>query len=136
MKKSARKTEGKHTPTPWILAQESIDPNWHILTGPGGRVIANLHIEPENHVDRANAALLFASPGTLKALKRLASLADGRVNGDDNDEMCAWAEALHDANTAIREADGDTDNGGCDRCGINDREFGSHFCEGCAGRGE
>lgn len=45
-----------------------------------------------------------AAPDLLAALKKLAGLADGRVNGDDNDEMCAWAEALLEAQEAIRKA--------------------------------
>lgn len=40
----------------------------------------------------------------LEALKHLASLADSRVNGDDKEEMCAWAEALLEAQDVILEA--------------------------------
>lgn len=50
------------------------------------------------------AALLAAAPDLLAALSRLAGLADGRVNGDDADEMCAWAEALQEAQAAILKA--------------------------------
>lgn len=38
----------------------------------------------------------------LEALKNLASLADGKVNGDDNDDMRDWEKALYKAQELIR----------------------------------
>lgn len=46
-----------HAPGPWKLTQESIDPEWHIVTA-GVRLIANVHIEKGNTVDLANAKLI------------------------------------------------------------------------------
>jgi len=58
----------KHTPEPWKITQESIDPAWHILTTDNGlRIIANVHIEPDNAQDVVNANLLLASPDLLAA---------------------------------------------------------------------
>lgn len=39
----------------------------------------------------------------LEVLGRLASLADSRVNGDDKEEMCVWAEALYDAEILLQK---------------------------------
>lgn len=59
----------KHTPGPWKITQESVDPEWHIITAVGGRIMANVHIEPGNHMDEANACLLVAAPDLLAALR-------------------------------------------------------------------
>ena len=53
------------TPGPWICYADipSADPNWHIVTTANKlRVLANVHIEPGNSVDPANAALIAAAP--------------------------------------------------------------------------
>lgn len=34
-----------HTPTPWKFAQESIDPEWAIVTDADGNIIANVNSE-------------------------------------------------------------------------------------------
>ncbi|NTJ46860.1 hypothetical protein G6K93_07510 [Agrobacterium rhizogenes] len=65
-------SKSKHTPGPWIYYADlpSDDPNWHIVTTANKmRVLANVHIEPGNVVDEANARLIAASPETLEALK-------------------------------------------------------------------
>jgi hypothetical protein len=57
----------QHSPAPWKLAQESVDPEWHIITAPGGRIMANVHIENGNDIDELNASLLVAAPDLLAA---------------------------------------------------------------------
>lgn len=50
-----------HTPGPWQLYADtpSVDPSWHIVTSENRlRVVANVHIEPGNAMDLANAALI------------------------------------------------------------------------------
>jgi hypothetical protein len=42
----------------------------------------------------------------LKASKWLASLADGKVNGDDNDDAGSWEAALFEMQQAIQQAEG------------------------------
>jgi hypothetical protein len=62
----------KHTPGPWIYYADlpSDDPNWHIVTTANKmRVLANVHIEPGNLMDEANARLIAAAPDLLAALK-------------------------------------------------------------------
>ncbi len=58
-----------HTPGPWKLVQESVDPSWHIITAAGGRITVNIHIEAGNATDIANARLIAAAPEMLEALK-------------------------------------------------------------------
>ena len=75
-----------HAPGPWKLTQESIDPEWHIVTA-GVRLIANVHIEKGNTVDLANAKLIVSAPALLEALKALMTAygaSDGR-NGNSGE---------------------------------------------------
>ena len=63
--------ESKHTPGPWIYYADlpSTDPNWHIVTTTNKmRVLANVHIEPGNEMDEANARLIAAAPELYDAL--------------------------------------------------------------------
>lgn len=63
----------KHTKGPWIVYADtpSVDPNWHIITTANRmRVIANVHIEPGNAVDAANARLLVAAPDLLAQVEK------------------------------------------------------------------
>jgi len=63
-----------HTKGPWECYADlpSADANWHIVTGAGRmRVVANVHIEPGNVMDEANASLIAAAPDLLDALKRI-----------------------------------------------------------------
>lgn len=63
--------ESKHTPGPWIYYADlpSTDPNWHIVTTTNKmRVLANVHIEPGNEMDEANARLIASAPDLLAAL--------------------------------------------------------------------
>lgn len=62
----------KHTSGPWQFYADvpSTDPNWHIVTNASRmRVLANVHIEPGNEMDLANARLIAAAPDLLAALK-------------------------------------------------------------------
>lgn len=62
--------QATHSAGPWICYADtpSVDPNWHIITTLNKqKVIANVHIEPGNQKDLANAALLTQAPELLKA---------------------------------------------------------------------
>lgn len=64
----------QHTPGPWIYYADLpiTDPNWHIVTTANKmRVVANIHIEPGNAMDKANARLVAAAPDMLEALKSI-----------------------------------------------------------------
>lgn len=68
----------KHTPGPWIYYADlpSQDPDWHIVTTENRlRVLANVHIEPGNKVDEANARLIAAAPQLLAVLEELSESA-------------------------------------------------------------
>jgi hypothetical protein len=59
------RVETKFTPGPWQFYADtpSVDPNWHIVTNASRmRVLANVHIEPGNPMDLANARLIAAAP--------------------------------------------------------------------------
>ena len=74
----------QHTPGPWIHHAESVDPAWHIVTPENGmRVVANVHIEPGNEVDVANAHLIAAAPDMLAALRLHKAWADSETAGPD-----------------------------------------------------
>ncbi len=69
-------SEIKHTPGPWVCYHDgpSVEShkNWHIITNDKKtRVIANVHIEPWNPMDQANAILIAAAPDMLEALQDL-----------------------------------------------------------------
>ena len=69
----------KHTPGPWVFYADtpSTDPNWHIVTTANRmRVLANVHIEPGNEMDLANARLIAAAPDLLDALIALYAVAE------------------------------------------------------------
>ena len=60
-----------HTPGPWVCYADlpSTEPDWHIVTTSNRlRVLANVHIEPGNKTDEANARLIAAAPDLLAAL--------------------------------------------------------------------
>lgn len=54
-----------HTAGPWSYSQESIDPEWYIVTIKGGMIVANVnaHFHQE-----ANARLIAAAPDMRAAL--------------------------------------------------------------------
>lgn len=73
----------EHTKGPWKLTQESVDPEWHIVTAVGGRIVANVHIERGNAMDEANAALIVAAPGLFTALSDAATFIGEALIDDD-----------------------------------------------------
>lgn len=61
----------KHTPGPWKWGQESIDPEWAVVTSQGGCIIANVNSETGPDIpplvstkmpQHANAAIIAAAP--------------------------------------------------------------------------
>jgi hypothetical protein len=67
------------TPGPWQLYADlpSTDPNWHIITSESRmRVLANVHIEPGNAMDAANARLMTESPAMYSAIVNVLAHAD------------------------------------------------------------
>ncbi len=61
-----------HTPGPWVYYADlpSAEPDWHIVTTANRlRVLANVHIEPGNKGDEANARLIAAAPGMFEAIR-------------------------------------------------------------------
>ncbi|WP_322038365.1 hypothetical protein [Burkholderia cenocepacia] len=69
----------KHTPGPWQFYADlpSTDPNWHIVTNASRmRVLANIHIEPGNETDLANARVITAAPDMAEILEIIAADAD------------------------------------------------------------
>jgi hypothetical protein len=92
-----------HTPGPWQCYADlpSVEPNWHIVTNASRmRVLANVHIEPANETDKANARLITASPdmkAQLEAtLNTLGLMADAYTLGS------ATRNTLEDECKAIR----------------------------------
>lgn len=77
-------SEAKHTPGPWRFYADlpSVDPNWHIVTNASRlRVIANVHIEPGNEMDAANARLIASAPDLLESLQQLFAILDPSIGG-------------------------------------------------------
>ena len=75
-----------HTLGPWHFYAEtnSVDPNWHHVANESRmRILANVHIEPGNQMDLANARLMAASPSLLEALEYLLDDVDCHCDGDD-----------------------------------------------------
>jgi hypothetical protein len=107
-----------HTPGPWQVYADtpSIEPNWHIVTNASRmRVLANVHIEPGNEVDAANARLIAAAPELLEACQAIfACIESGMlVRSTANDFDSDWAirqlplvRSLAKLNEAIAKAEG------------------------------
>ena len=77
-------------PGPWIYYADlpSVEPNWHIVTTSNKmRVLANVHIEPGNAMDVANASLIAAAPDMRATILALCdALEDERAKCDE------WAD--------------------------------------------
>ena len=94
-----------HSPEPWTLYADvpSTDPNWHIITTQNRqRIICNIHIEPGNQTDLANARLIVAAPELLGALEEFAKEYEGFEN--EQGEPCP---TLARAISAIKKARGE-----------------------------
>ncbi len=79
-------TKTAHTPGPWKWSQESVDPEWAVVTSEGGNVVANVNSETGPDIpplvstkmpQHANARLIAAAPAMYEALSRLF---DGNVD--------------------------------------------------------
>lgn len=73
----------KHTPGPWKISYESIDPEWAVVTGANGHIVANVNSESGPDIypmvstkmpRDANALLIAAAPDMLAALKAILPL--------------------------------------------------------------
>lgn len=102
------------TPGPWQFYADtpSTDPNWHIVTNESRmRVIANVHIEPGNQMDLANAYLIAAAPDLLSACVRCLSLLEvekeAREQACDDEYVSPVARAVDAARGAISKAKGE-----------------------------
>ena len=90
-----------HSPGPWKIQQECVDPEWHIVTASGGRIIANVHIETGNTMDAANARLIAAAPELLAACEAYIKYADDEVG------CLQMARIVDDMRAAILKAKGE-----------------------------
>lgn len=90
-------SETKHTPGPWHCGQESVDPEWWIVTIKGGLIIANVnaHFRQE-----ANARLIAAAPDILAALRECEAFCKGH---QETPEKAARYERVR---AAIAKAEG------------------------------
>lgn len=103
----------KHTHGPWICYADlpSTEPGWHIVTTANKlRVLANVHIEPGNATDEANARLIVAAPDMLAALnlaeKHIASVCSETSETDLPD----WFAGLASIRAAIAKTEGREDS--------------------------
>lgn len=99
-----------HTRGPWRYYADlpSVEPNWHTITTDSKmRVIANIHIEPGNAMDTANAGVLTAAPELLHAVKVAREVFNSRID----EEHCLagpvnWADLMRAMDAAIAKAEG------------------------------
>lgn len=104
----------EHIPGPWSCCQESIDPEWWIVTIRGGLIVANVnaHFRQE-----ANARLIAAAPDLLAALQDCAEAlelardklgmsgaGDGKDRRADAPDTIGASPALRAASAAISKA--------------------------------
>ena len=79
---------------PWIYYADlpSVEPNWHIVTTSNKmRVLANVHIEPGNAMDVANASLIAAAPDMRETILALCdALDDLRAENERLRAELAW----------------------------------------------
>lgn len=101
-----------HTPGPWDVRHESIDPEWAIVCASGGRIVANVNAETGPDIPPlvsikmprdANARLIAAAPDLLALAERVANL------NPDVAEIGAGmlASLVDDARAAIAKARGE-----------------------------
>lgn len=106
-------SETAHTKGPWIFYADlpNTDPNWHIITTENKfRIVANIHIEPGNAMDEANARLIASAPELFDALKAFIAAEQGVGNPELSikayDRICE--AALKKALAAVAKAEGRT----------------------------
>lgn len=93
----------KFTPGPYVCYHDSpsVEPNWHIITNESRmRVLANVHIEPGNEVDLANAKLFTAAPDLYDALRSLLLSLDDVLSPD-------FSRALENSHAVLAKARGE-----------------------------
>lgn len=99
-------SETKHTPGPWIYYVDAptTEPDWHVVTTANKmRVIANVHIEPGNATDAANARLIAAAPELLAAARALVAYINSMPT--DNEKCRVLSTALNNsAGQALKDA--------------------------------
>lgn len=105
--------DAKHTPGPWIYYADlpSTEPNWHIVTTANKmRVLANVHIEPGNAMDEANARLIAAAPdllaASMKAANELRQAARALAKAGDHKAAAVADMAEERTRAAIAKATG------------------------------
>jgi hypothetical protein len=90
-----------HTPGPWRVVLESVDPEWAVVTTQGGRIVTNVNLEggitdagkPAIMPRDANARLIAAAPDLLAVLRYI----EGRLPAHDT-------KSIAQARAAIRKA--------------------------------
>lgn len=93
----------QHTPGPWKYGQESIDPEWWIVTLPGGLVVANVNAHANQE---ANARLIAAAPDLLEILQWITRCVS--INGPVNTKAYIISdERMAAAHAAIAKATGE-----------------------------
>ena len=86
-------TDQHHTPAPWMFSFQSVDPEWAVVTTPGGAVIANVNADTRQD---ANARLISAAPDLLAILQTLTNAMpkNGGTVRFDGDELAAARAAI------------------------------------------
>jgi hypothetical protein len=92
------------TKGPWFYGQESIDPEWYIVTIEGGLIVANVNA---HHHQAGNAALISAAPEMYEALKR-AEIAVQELCNDQHPGNECW-NILREIRAALTKAEGGKD---------------------------
>ena len=98
----------RHIPGPWNYSQESVDPEWWIVTIEGGLIIANVNAHAHQE---ANAKLIAAAPDLLRELQAVRSLIAEAAMTGFNCREGDWAERLFASQgssaEAVKKAGGD-----------------------------
>ncbi len=99
-----------HTPGPWSHSADSVDPEWTIVTGHGGLVVANVNDVNDEEKHTANARLIAAAPELLAELQNIANAKRfSREHFADDSAFCDWAQSR--ARAAIARATSQPEGG-------------------------
>lgn len=97
-----------YTPGPWICYADTprVSPNWRIVTNKSRmRIVCNIHLDPGNKMDSADAALIVASPDIHAALLSVAAELDRAEVGYGHDaEITLSAEEVAAIRAALARA--------------------------------